>query len=194
MPPSGASYGYVDRRRFHLAGRAQAPVQRHRISRCRGWFRGPARAGFGSGLGGPGGDLLSHALRRSTIGAEGFHGRVRDGIGCGPLAIATRPAKPGSFVGWAGPESCLIEAPGHPLPRPNHPCMVTYWVVGPGERVAWPTSKTIQARGVSKRIRVGASRPAGPRCSLRRGPAVLSPAIARIAGREFRLGSSQSSD
>ena len=30
----------------------------------------------------PGGDLLSHALRRSTIGAEGFHGRVRDGIGC----------------------------------------------------------------------------------------------------------------
>ncbi len=33
-------------------------------------------------LRGPGGDLLSHALRRSTIGAEGFHGRVRDGIGC----------------------------------------------------------------------------------------------------------------
>ena len=30
----------------------------------------------------PGGDLLSHVLRRSTIGAEGFHGRVRDGIGC----------------------------------------------------------------------------------------------------------------
>mgnify|MGYP006862972615 CR=1 FL=1 len=29
-----------------------------------------------------GGDLLSHVLRRSTIGAEGFHGRVRDGIGC----------------------------------------------------------------------------------------------------------------
>ena len=33
-------------------------------------------------LGRLGGDLLSHALRRSTIGAEGFHGRVRDGIGC----------------------------------------------------------------------------------------------------------------
>jgi hypothetical protein len=33
-------------------------------------------------LGWPGGDLLSRALRRSTIGAEGFHGRVRDGIGC----------------------------------------------------------------------------------------------------------------
>ena len=46
-----------------------------------------------SGLCRPGGDLLSHALRRSTIGAEGFHGRVRDGIGCGPLARATRPTK-----------------------------------------------------------------------------------------------------
>jgi hypothetical protein len=34
------------------------------------------------GPAGPGGDLLFRALRRSTIGAEGFHGRVRDGIGC----------------------------------------------------------------------------------------------------------------
>jgi hypothetical protein len=33
-------------------------------------------------VGRPGGDLLFRALRRSTIGAEGFHGRVRDGIGC----------------------------------------------------------------------------------------------------------------
>ena len=35
-----------------------------------------------SGFSGPGGDLLFRVLRRSTIGAEGFHGRVRDGIGC----------------------------------------------------------------------------------------------------------------
>ena len=41
----------------------------------------------------PGDDLLSHVLRRSTIGAGAFHGRVRDGIGFGHLAIATRPAK-----------------------------------------------------------------------------------------------------
>jgi hypothetical protein len=40
-------------------------------------------------LGRPGSDLLSHALRRSTIGAEGFHGRVRDGIGWGPFAMTT---------------------------------------------------------------------------------------------------------
>src|SRR5436305_7388494 len=37
---------------------------------------------MGCPVGRPGGDLLSHVLRRSTIGAEGFHGRVRDGIGC----------------------------------------------------------------------------------------------------------------
>ena len=49
--------------------------------------------GFVSDFRRPGGDLLSHALRRSTIGAEGFHGRVRDGIGCRTLAITTRPAK-----------------------------------------------------------------------------------------------------
>ena len=29
----------------------------------------------------PGSDLLSRALRQSTIGARGFHFRVRDGIG-----------------------------------------------------------------------------------------------------------------
>src|SRR5260221_5987929 len=33
-------------------------------------------------VGRPGDDLLSRALGHSTIGAEGFHGRVRNGIGC----------------------------------------------------------------------------------------------------------------
>ena len=41
----------------------------------------------------PGSDLLSHALRHSTIGAEGLNGRVRNGVGCIPLAITTRPVK-----------------------------------------------------------------------------------------------------
>ena len=54
-------------------------------------------------LGRPGGDLLSHALRRSTIGAEGFHGRVRDGIGWDTLAMATRSSQqrlgPGLLLG-----------------------------------------------------------------------------------------------
>ena len=44
-------------------------------------------------LGRPGSDLLFHALRRSTIGAKGFHFRVRDGIGCRPLAMTTRSSK-----------------------------------------------------------------------------------------------------
>ena len=44
--------------------------------------------------GGPGGDLLSRALRHSTMGAGGFHGRVRDGIGCRPPAKATRSSSP----------------------------------------------------------------------------------------------------
>ena len=39
-----------------------------------------------------GGDLLSHVLRRSTIGATGLNGRVRDGTGCFPRAVATRPS------------------------------------------------------------------------------------------------------
>ena len=32
-------------------------------------------------FGGPGGDRLSRGLSRSIMGAGGFHGRVRDGIG-----------------------------------------------------------------------------------------------------------------
>src|SRR5437762_13953035 len=45
-----------------------------RVIQLPGWLEGgPARLGD---------DLLFRALRRSTIGAEGFHGRVRDGIGC----------------------------------------------------------------------------------------------------------------
>ena len=47
----------------------------------------------GSVLGRSGSDLLSRVLRRSTIGARGFHGRVRDGIGCLPPAITTRSSK-----------------------------------------------------------------------------------------------------
>ena len=51
--------------------------------------------------GGSGDDLLSHALRRSTIGAEGFHGRVRDGIGwfaprCGHQTVDGRMAGKGT--------------------------------------------------------------------------------------------------
>ena len=50
-------------------------------------------------LGRPGNDLLFQALRLSTIGAEDFDGRVRDGIGYRLLAMATRPAKNGTEDG-----------------------------------------------------------------------------------------------
>ena len=40
-----------------------------------------------------GGDLLSHVLRRSTIGATALNCRVREGIGCFARAIATKPKK-----------------------------------------------------------------------------------------------------
>ena len=38
-----------------------------------------------------GGDLLSHVLRRSTIGATALNCRVRDGIGCFARAVTTKP-------------------------------------------------------------------------------------------------------
>ena len=40
-----------------------------------------------------GGDLLSHVLRRSTIGATALNFRVREGIGCFARAVATKPEK-----------------------------------------------------------------------------------------------------
>ena len=46
-----------------------------------------------STLGKPGSDLLFRVLRRSTISAEAFNDRVRDGIGFDRLAITTGPAK-----------------------------------------------------------------------------------------------------
>jgi hypothetical protein len=54
---------------------------------------------------GPGGDPLSRVLGRSTMGAAGFHGRVRDGIGWGTRAVAAgsggRPGLPRG-AGWGG--------------------------------------------------------------------------------------------
>ena len=38
----------------------------------------------------PGDDLLSHGMHHTTIGAERFHFRVRDGIGWFPFAMAAR--------------------------------------------------------------------------------------------------------
>ena len=63
-----------------------------RAFRCREWISSLKRFLL-SALCRPGSDLLSHTLRCSTISAGEFHGRVRDGIGWGLPARATRPAK-----------------------------------------------------------------------------------------------------
>ena len=52
-----------------------------------------------AGLGGPGGGRLSRGLGRSIMGAGGFHGRVRDGIGWGTF-------RQGHQVGQALLASC----------------------------------------------------------------------------------------
>ena len=44
-----------------------------------------------------GGDLLSHVLRRSTIGAAALIGRVRDGIGSFARAMTTKPKQRQGF-------------------------------------------------------------------------------------------------
>ena len=54
-----------------------------------------------------GGDLLSHVLRRSTIGATALNGRVRDGTGCFACAMATKPGK--SLVMCVLPPGGLLE-------------------------------------------------------------------------------------
>ena len=64
-----------------LAGRPFASID-HRVEK-------------NSVLGRPGSDLLFQALRLSTIGAEGFNGRVRYGNGFRPPARTTRSAKNG---------------------------------------------------------------------------------------------------
>jgi hypothetical protein len=50
----------------------------------------------------PGSDRLSRVLRRSTIGAGAFHGRVRNGNGCRCPAMTTRSAKRNmrSWLAW----------------------------------------------------------------------------------------------
>ena len=53
-------------------------------------------------IGRPGSDRLSRVLRRSIIGAGAFHGRVRNGIGCGRPAVTTRSANRKSEFREAG--------------------------------------------------------------------------------------------
>ena len=106
------------------------------------------------GLGWPGGDRLSRALRQSTMGAEAVDGRVRDGIGSGRLAKATRPAKAtcGSLVEpWAGQGSaghCLMRAI-----KPNErlvPVSCTHCCASTSGLSTWSSSTALQGALVSR--------------------------------------------
>lgn len=97
-------------------GRRQTKARRFRNEASRSWLSERQR---GVVLGRPGNDLLSRVLRHSTIGAEEFNGRVRDGIGFGLLAQITGPAKDNSkgargptrnFSKLQGQRSFLIKA------------------------------------------------------------------------------------
>jgi hypothetical protein len=76
---------------------------------CFGWLDEEARFCW-SLTGGPGDDLLSHRWACSTMGAQGFHGRVRNGVGWVTLAVITRPSGQG-LTGRHGLSWIL----GHPV-------------------------------------------------------------------------------
>ena len=59
-----------------------------------------------------GGDLLSHVLGRSTIGAAALNGRVRDGIGCFARANATKPAGRTGDIVPAPRDAVVLRRPG----------------------------------------------------------------------------------
>ena len=50
-----------------------------------------------TGLSWIGGDLLSHTLRCSTIGATALNGRVRNGAGCFARAVTTKPRQSSKY-------------------------------------------------------------------------------------------------
>ena len=117
---------------------------------------------------GPGGDRLSRVLRHSTIGAETFDGRVRDGIGSCRLADATRPAKIIVIISlwWGGMMGCLEAyglwrrcgscASGHGLMRaikPNErlvPVSYTHCCASTPGLSTWWSSTALQGELVSR--------------------------------------------
>ena len=63
-------------------------------------------------LGRPGSVLLSRGLSRSTMGAGGFNGRVRNGIGWNSSAMTTRSAKDGRKTDDTEDELIFLRVPG----------------------------------------------------------------------------------
>src|SRR5690348_11790116 len=64
-------------------------------------------------LGWTGSDRLSRGLSRSTMGAGGFNGRVRNGIGWNSPARTTSPAKDALFLFGEHALACFANAQRH---------------------------------------------------------------------------------
>ena len=86
---------------------------KQRSRKCKSGAGAPRcfRSKEGIVLGWPGDDLLSRVLRHSTIGAEAFNGRVRDGIGFRRLAQITGPAKDNFMASNAGAHVRALRLP-----------------------------------------------------------------------------------
>ena len=82
-----------DRQRRHVTIAPVPGTKKRRFPTGSGVHIRDMQRGISFVLGRPGSDLLSQGLSHSTIGAEEFNGRVRDGIGFRLHARATRPAK-----------------------------------------------------------------------------------------------------
>src|ERR1043165_5404915 len=78
-----------------LPRRRQTKTKKPPVPRGAAAFCNRCREEGISVLGRPGSDLLSRVLRRTTVGAGEFYGRVRDGIGYRLPASTTRSAKDG---------------------------------------------------------------------------------------------------
>ena len=75
-----------------------------------------------------GGDLLSHALRRSTIGATALNCRVRDGTGCFARAMTTKPNKAQTINDASCPIKCICMGSMLYCPRAHYISLTIYWI------------------------------------------------------------------
>ena len=121
----------------------------------------------------PGSDLLSRVLRRSTIGAGAFHGRVRNGIGCSRSAITTRSAK-GMFEKLDLCTGRTIRPRGHSKSSRANDCEDIRTAAG--RKADWPSR--LMARPVRRPAwREPGERPRGHSDGREAGPAVGADAL-----------------
>jgi hypothetical protein len=90
-------------------------------------------------LGRPGNDLLSRVLRHSTIGAEEFNGRVRDGIGFFSSSLKSPDRRRTNRQGGLGPTPTFVRIKGLSLQSQSRTVIMR--AIKPIERLV-PVSST----------------------------------------------------